>query len=532
MKYNVPDLYRKSRNGMLTQDEINWVEQQVRHFPFFQLHQVVLAQQEFITPAGNPYIEKGLIHSTNRKAMAALLIEDPDQDLFTPSAENKIALTPTPAYIMPTPEIRISVPETQPESAPVFPVNPIPLPAENIADPVHENTIQETVLLTQEESVENEFGSEIQIQPQAENTWNETPEHVSPVTSESISDLPETISTRNIAAEADAAPETKPETRILTLSAAEQKLDYKIKFRLQMFSWRIQQIQQQTELNKNKILQAQSKEAGFNSANEFIQHSPVKSWDLPVVPTELNGAFEPDFPVLLPVEKSSEPLKHTVISAKEIAPESPLEIQENTSGNTDPEVIHQIEPVLPAYLEFDLPEFNLNSETEKETDSPLATENTQHSKDAVISQENGNLTIQHNDLTIELVVSPESSRKYLKKNIADLLVNQAPAGKEIPVNHQPLISGKRKPDRRKVMDIIDRFIELEPEIGMKPRMTEGRQEDISRRSAIDNGEIISETLALIYLKQGNKNKAIRIYEKLMLKFPEKSSYFEALLKKI
>jgi tetratricopeptide (TPR) repeat protein len=45
-------------------------------------------------------------------------------------------------------------------------------------------------------------------------------------------------------------------------------------------------------------------------------------------------------------------------------------------------------------------------------------------------------------------------------------------------------------------------------------------------------EIVTETLALLYIKQGMVDKAIEVYTKLLLKNPEKSTYFATQIQKL
>jgi outer membrane protein assembly factor BamD (BamD/ComL family) len=52
----------------------------------------------------------------------------------------------------------------------------------------------------------------------------------------------------------------------------------------------------------------------------------------------------------------------------------------------------------------------------------------------------------------------------------------------------------------------------------------------SEKNYEDN--LISETLAKIFLNQGEVNEAVKIYEKLIKKYPLKQLYFESKIKEI
>jgi hypothetical protein len=55
---------------------------------------------------------------------------------------------------------------------------------------------------------------------------------------------------------------------------------------------------------------------------------------------------------------------------------------------------------------------------------------------------------------------------------------------------------------------------------------------LAERSLQEKKEVMSETLASLYAAQGRSDKAIAMYERLSLVFPEKSAYFAALIAKL
>ena len=89
-------------------------------------------------------------------------------------------------------------------------------------------------------------------------------------------------------------------------------------------------------------------------------------------------------------------------------------------------------------------------------------------------------------------------------------------------------SGKKASD----VDLIDNFINKGSGKIVPVENGEKGAVDISEESVMEHDGFITDTLAKIYVKQGYYSKAIFAYEKLILKFPEKSSYFAAQIEEI
>ncbi|WP_201981302.1 hypothetical protein [Hymenobacter rubidus] len=79
------------------------------------------------------------------------------------------------------------------------------------------------------------------------------------------------------------------------------------------------------------------------------------------------------------------------------------------------------------------------------------------------------------------------------------------------------------------LDLINSFLKRQPRLtrpGMLPPAP-GGQTDLSARSTRAEPDLVSENLARIFVRQGKIARAIEIYEKLMVKHPEKMAYFAA-----
>ena len=80
-------------------------------------------------------------------------------------------------------------------------------------------------------------------------------------------------------------------------------------------------------------------------------------------------------------------------------------------------------------------------------------------------------------------------------------------------------------------NIIDNFLKKDPQIS-PPKPEQIDNENKAKKSAEDHNDLVSETLAKIYIEQMLYHKAIDTYQKLSLKFPEKSRYFADLIQSL
>ena len=92
------------------------------------------------------------------------------------------------------------------------------------------------------------------------------------------------------------------------------------------------------------------------------------------------------------------------------------------------------------------------------------------------------------------------------------------------------ISNLKPIDRSNETELSDQFISKKPKL--KVEVSEYESSEDTTSDIGDQAGFMTETLAKLYLNQKNYDKAIQSYKILILKFPEKNSYFADRIKKI
>ncbi len=112
---------------------------------------------------------------------------------------------------------------------------------------------------------------------------------------------------------------------------------------------------------------------------------------------------------------------------------------------------------------------------------------------------------------------PVEEKKAAKNELAKI-----PENMEFPLAEESV--------RKKKFDMIDRFLEDNPKI--VPKEQGVAKIDISESTKMDSEELMTETLARVYLEQKKYKKALQAYKILSLKYPEKSSFFASRIKAV
>ncbi len=84
------------------------------------------------------------------------------------------------------------------------------------------------------------------------------------------------------------------------------------------------------------------------------------------------------------------------------------------------------------------------------------------------------------------------------------------------------------------LDIINQFLKATPrrKTLANAQQSNEPQEDLSAKGAKNKKTFVSENLAQIMVKQGKIKKALKIYDQLIVKYPEKKSYFAQEIEKL
>lgn len=100
-------------------------------------------------------------------------------------------------------------------------------------------------------------------------------------------------------------------------------------------------------------------------------------------------------------------------------------------------------------------------------------------------------------------------------------------------NQQPSIAGNTEENKKNTEQKVSKAAVKSPRKLPKPTIKKAiESKDLSKLSVRENESLVTETLAKVYLDQGLHNKAIKAYEILSLKYPQKSAFFADRIQKI
>lgn len=119
-------------------------------------------------------------------------------------------------------------------------------------------------------------------------------------------------------------------------------------------------------------------------------------------------------------------------------------------------------------------------------------------------------------------------KQLIAKMLEQQEAKQSPS-KAAPAKKKAPVAGKSQ------SELIEKFIRNEPQMGKQKLVhdeSDHHHEDLAARYTQEQEEFHTETMAKLMVKQKKYGKAIKVYEKLGLKFPEKRAYFASQIEKV
>jgi hypothetical protein len=267
----------------------------------------------------------------------------------------------------------------------------------------------------------------------------------------------------------------------------------------------------------------------------------IHSQDLPKVQElELDQSSEIEGKPLEPIESNSllivekdSAKEELVLPLKEIEIAKPLEVEPTISKVVETNVVVEVPENLS--LEALEPEINLayfevemlldQAPLEPKQQAAVAPENIleieeiesfDSTKTSETTETELSATEDDNNLSFVAWLKKKQAKKSHSEEIIPLAV----------VEFEPTIRSKQE-----INALLDKFIQDQPTIS-RPTQDFFNPVKNAKRSLEESEDLVTETLAEIYYLQKNFTKAITSYEKLILLYPEKKTFFASRIEKI
>ena len=217
----------------------------------------------------------------------------------------------------------------------------------------------------------------------------------------------------------------------------------------------------------------------------------------------------------LQVKATAEVLPET----KDIKPE--IEIEDSETRKSEDGITKEPE-------KKPLPEEELIS-TPKEPIQPSTSFIPELENQIISSAVNASLSLEVDKASAEIKLEERQAQKEENNDPKSFLEWISVSATEVKPEVSPK-QAERLAFKKRAESLINEFITNQPKI--KPKKEFYSPENMAKKSLIDNENIVTETLAKVYADQGNISKAKSIYEQLILRFPEKKSYFTSLIRNL